>query len=234
MEGVGGLPVGEEKKRAVRDMFDRIAPRYDRLNRLLSLRLDQRWRREALRALAPGPGDVLLDLACGTGDFLELYGRRGARAIGVDFSAGMLRVAGNRGVPGALLQGDASRLPLADASVTILTCGFALRNFVSLEDVIREVARVLAPGGRIALLEVDEPRSRLLRAGHGLYFNRLVPLIGGLLSDQSAYRYLPRSVSYLPPETELLDMIARAGFTRVAKRRLSGGIVQLLTAERTG
>lgn len=234
MEGVGGLPVGEQKKRAVRDMFDRIAPRYDRLNRLLSLRLDQRWRREALRALAPGPGDVLLDLACGTGDFLELYGRRGARAIGVDFSAGMLRVAGSRGVPGALLQGDASRLPLADASVTILTCGFALRNFVSLEDVIREVARVLAPGGRIALLEVDEPRSRLLRAGHGLYFNRLVPLIGGLLSDQRAYRYLPRSVSYLPPETELLDMIARAGFTRVAKRRLSGGIVQLLTAERTG
>ncbi len=234
MEGVGGLPVGEEKKRAVREMFDRIAPRYDRLNRLLSLRLDQRWRREALRALAPGPGDVLLDLACGTGDFLELYGRRGARAIGVDFSAGMLRVAESRGVAGALLQGDASCLPLADGSVTILTCGFALRNFVSLEDVVREVARVLAPGGRIALLEVDEPRSRLLRAGHGLYFNRLVPLIGGLLSDQSAYRYLPRSVSYLPPERELLEMIARAGFTRVAKRRLSGGIVQLLTAERRG
>ena len=236
MEGVEGLPSGEEKRRAVRDMFDRIAPRYDRLNRLLSLRLDQRWRREALRALGPGPGpgDILLDLACGTGDFLELYGRRGGRAIGVDFSAGMLRVAGGRGVPGALLQGDASCLPLADGSATILTCGFALRNFVSLEDVIREVARVLAPGGRIALLEVDEPRSSLLRAGHGFYFNRLVPLIGGLLSDQSAYRYLPRSVSYLPPETELLEMIARAGFTRVAKRRLSGGIVQLLTAERTG
>ena len=234
MEGIDGLPVGEEKKRAVREMFDRIAPRYDRLNRLISLRLDQRWRREALRALAMGPGDILLDLACGTGDFLALAGRGGARAIGVDFSEGMLHVAGRRGVPGALLQGDAACLPLAAGSVNALTCGFALRNFVSLKDVILEMARVLAPGGRIALLEVDEPRSRLLRAGHSFYFNRLVPLVGGLLSDRNAYRYLPRSVTYLPPEPELLDMIARSGFTHVAKLRLSGGVVQLLTAERTG
>ncbi|MFQ5459045.1 MAG: ubiquinone/menaquinone biosynthesis methyltransferase [Myxococcota bacterium] len=234
MEKLGGLPRGEEKKRAVREMFDRIAPRYDRMNRLLSLRLDQRWRRAALAALALRQGDTLLDLACGTGDFLALAGSAGTRTLGLDFSEGMLRAARARGVPGALVLGDGARMPLRDGAVTAVTCGFALRNIVSLPDTLRELARVLARGGRIALLEVDEPRSSLLRAGHGLYFNRLVPLVGGLLSDRSAYRYLPRSVSYLPPEPELLDTIARAGFTRVSKRRLSGGIVQLLTAERAG
>lgn len=213
-------------------MFDRIAPRYDLLNRLISLRLDQRWRRAALASLALGPRDVLLDLACGTGDFLSLASPSGARLLGADFSRGMLREARARGTPGSLLLADAARLPLGDGSVTAVSCGFALRNFVRLDEVLGEMARVLAPGGRIALVEVELPRSRLLRAGHAVYFNRLVPALGGLLSDRGAYDYLPRSVAYLPPEAELLEILRRAGFARVAKRRLTGGIAQLLTGER--
>lgn len=232
MAALEGLPQGEEKGRAVREMFDRIAPRYDLLNRLISLRLDQRWRAAALASLSLGPRDVLLDLACGTGDFLSLAAASGARLIGADFSGGMLRAARARGTPGDLLLADAARLPLGGGSVTALTCGFALRNFVRLEEVLGEIARVVAPGGRIALVEVEVPRSRLLRAGHALYFNRLVPAVGGLLSDRSAYAYLPRSVAYLPPEAELLDRIRLAGFTGVAKRRLTGGVAQLLTARR--
>ena len=233
MGKLAGLPRGEEKHAAVRRMFDRIAPRYDLLNRLLSLRLDLGWRREALGFLALTPGDVLLDLACGTGDFLVLAEPTGARLLGADFSEGMLRGARCRRVPGALLQADAVRLPLADGAVTALSCGFALRNFVHLEDVLTEAARVLAPGGRMALVEVDEPQSSVMRLGHSVYFNRIVPFVGGLISDRDAYRYLPRSVAYLPPAPDLLALVSRAGFTRVAKRRLSGGIAQLITGERT-
>jgi demethylmenaquinone methyltransferase/2-methoxy-6-polyprenyl-1,4-benzoquinol methylase len=234
VEQVTGLPSGEEKRRAVREMFDRIAPRYDRLNRILSLRLDQRWRRAALRALDLGPSDALLDLACGTGDFLVLARPTGARLVGADFSREMLRCARRRGITAPLIETDAARLPLASGAVTALTCGFALRNFVRLDEVIAEAARVLAPGGRMALLEVDAPASALLRAGHAFYFQRVVPWLGAWLSDRAAYRYLPRSVEYLPPEPDLLALITRAGFTRVLKHRLSGGIVQLLTAEREG
>jgi demethylmenaquinone methyltransferase/2-methoxy-6-polyprenyl-1,4-benzoquinol methylase len=234
VEELTRLPSGEAKHRAVREMFDRIAPRYDRLNRILSLRLDQRWRREALRALDLRPGDVFLDLACGTGDFLALAQARGARLVGADFSREMLRHARQRGVRAPLVEADAARLPLTDASVTALACGFALRNFVKLDEVIAEAARVIAPGGRMALLEVDEPANPLLRAGHAFYFQRVVPWLGAWLSDRAAYRYLPQSVQYLPPEADLLALIARGGFRHVAKRGLSGGIVQLLTAEREG
>ena len=114
-----------------------------------------------------------------------------------------------------------------------ITCGFALRNLTALEPFLAELTRVLRPGGRIALLEVDRPRNPVLRLGHGIYFGRVVPFIGGLLSDRDAYRYLPRSVAYLPPEADLLATIAAAGFVEVVKDRCSGGIAQLLTASRT-
>jgi demethylmenaquinone methyltransferase/2-methoxy-6-polyprenyl-1,4-benzoquinol methylase len=202
------------------------------MNRLLSLGLDQRWRREALAAVAVSPGDRVIDLACGTGDLGELAARRGARVVGVDFAREMLRRARARGVGAALVQGDAQALPFADASASALVCGFALRNFVSLDAVLAECARVLRPGGRIALLEVDRPSSWLVRAGHSLYFDRVVPLLGGLLSDRAAYRYLPDSTTYLPPEPELLRRIEAAGFTALRKRRLLLGAAQLLIAER--
>jgi demethylmenaquinone methyltransferase/2-methoxy-6-polyprenyl-1,4-benzoquinol methylase len=127
---------------------------------------------------------------------------------------------------------DALRLPTPSGTVDGVTCGFALRNLAALEPFFGELARVLRPGGRIALLEVDRPRNLLLRAGHSVYFGRVVPFIGGLLSDRTAYRYLPRSVVYLPTEPELLHQIMQAGFTEVTKTHLSGGIAQLLTATR--
>jgi demethylmenaquinone methyltransferase/2-methoxy-6-polyprenyl-1,4-benzoquinol methylase len=131
-----------------------------------------------------------------------------------------------------LVHGDALRLPLPDGSVDGVTCGFALRNFASLPPFFAELARIVRPGGRIALLEVAEPPNRLLRFGHGIYFGRVVPLVGGLLSDPAAYRYLPRSVAYLPDSPEMLADLAAAGFDAVDRQLLSVGIAQLITATR--
>jgi demethylmenaquinone methyltransferase/2-methoxy-6-polyprenyl-1,4-benzoquinol methylase len=229
---LGALPSGSEKRAAVREMFDRIAPRYDGLNRLLTAGLDQRWRRLAVAAVAVGPRDRVLDLACGTGDLAELAARRGAQVVGVDFARQMLRGARRRAVRAQLVQGDAARLPLPDACATVALCGFALRNFVSLPASFAELARVLAPGGRIALLEVDRPAAAWARAGHSFYFDRVVPWIGGVLSDRSAYRYLPRSTAYLPPAPELARLLREAGFAALARRPLLLGSAQLLTATR--
>jgi demethylmenaquinone methyltransferase/2-methoxy-6-polyprenyl-1,4-benzoquinol methylase len=213
-------------------MFDRIAPRYDGMNRLLTGGLDQRWRRATVAAIGVGPGDRVLDLACGTGDLAEIAAQRGAAVLGVDFAREMLRGARRRRVAAQLVQGDCARLPLADGAVTAVVCGFALRNFAALPPVFAELARVLAPAGRIALLEVDRPSARWLRAGHSFYFDRVVPLVGGLLSDRRAYRYLPQSTVYLPPAADLLGQVAGAGFRDVRHHPLLLGAVQLLTAVR--
>jgi demethylmenaquinone methyltransferase / 2-methoxy-6-polyprenyl-1,4-benzoquinol methylase len=223
------LPQGDEKVRAVRAMFDAIAPRYDLVNRIMTFRLDVVWRRRTIRRLALDPGSVVLDLACGTGDLCRELQRASHHPIGVDLSHGMLAAARTTA---PLLQADALKLPVADASVNGATCGFALRNFASLEPFLAELGRVIQPGGRIALLEVAEPVNPVLRWGHGVYFGRVVPRIGGLLSDAEAYRYLPRSVAYLPPTDELLAAVARAGFVAVERDALSGGIAQLITATR--
>jgi len=233
VEGVGALPPTERKRESVRRMFDRIAPRYDRMNRLLTGGLDQRWRRRALDAIAIGPGDTVLDLACGTGDLAELACARGARVIAVDFAREMLRGALRRHIPAVFLQADGAALPLADGSASALLCGFALRNFVSLPDAFAEMARVLAPAGRFAFLEVDRPRSAPLRALHSLYFDRAVPRLGAWLSDRAAYAYLPQSTAYLPPEPELCAELAKAGFERLRKTPLLLGAAQIVTGLRT-
>ena len=131
-----------------------------------------------------------------------------------------------------LVHGDALSTSLPDHSMDGITCGFALRNLEALHPFLTEIARILRPGGRLALLEGDRPTNSVLRFGHGLYFNRVVPWVGGLLSDRDAYQYLPQSVAYLPEQAELLALIADAGFFEVCKERLSGGIAQLLTATR--
>jgi len=226
------LPAGADKAAAVEAMFDRIAPRYDLLNRLLTLRLDQSWRRLAIRKLGIVRSDVVVDLGCGTGDVCELAARRGARVIGVDFSAGMLAGARRRGIPATLLRADAGHLPLADGSATVVTSAFALRNFTALAPVFAEAARILRPGGRLGILEVDVPGNRLLNAGHALYFRRVVPLLGALFSDRTAYAYLPASTAYLPAETELFAMLEAAGFTELSRRPLSGGVAQFVTGVR--
>ncbi len=224
------LPTGEEKAAAVRSMFDTIAPRYDLVNRIMTFRLDVRWRKRTVRRLSLPDCSTVLDLACGTGDLCRDLSNAGHRPIGMDLSWGMLAAARTEA---PLVHADALRLPAADGSIDGVTCGFALRNFTSLEPFLAELARVLRPGGRIALLEVDRPRNPLLRIGHGVYFGRVVPLVGGVFSNRDAYRYLPRSVAYLPPEGTLLATIEAAGFTELAKDRCSGGIAQLLTATRT-
>ena len=225
------LPTGEAKTELVRSMFDAIAPRYDLVNRTMTFGLDVRWRRQSLRALALPPGARVLDLACGTGDFLRLLGAGGYRAIGMDLSWGML-AANHTGRP--LAQADGAALPLATAAVDGITCGYALRNFTELGTVFEEFGRIVRPGGRISLLEVSEPDGGLLRTGHRIWFRHVVPLIGGLLSDRSAYRYLPKSTAYLPPMPELRSMLQGAGFSAVNRRPLSGGLSQLITATRSG
>jgi demethylmenaquinone methyltransferase/2-methoxy-6-polyprenyl-1,4-benzoquinol methylase len=222
----GSLPQGDAKHDAVEGMFDRLAPRYDRMNRLISLGMDKGWRRRTVDALAAVAGGTVLDLACGTGDLCRDLAARGYAPIGIDFSAGMLAAAQ---VDAPLVRGDGAALPFARGSADGLTCGFALRNFVDLEPFLAELARVLRPGGRIALLEVAEPPNAFLRWGHGIYFGKVVPVIGGLLSDGAAYRYLPKSVAYLPEPDELMAMIGRAGFADPTRDLLSTGIAQLLS-----
>jgi demethylmenaquinone methyltransferase / 2-methoxy-6-polyprenyl-1,4-benzoquinol methylase len=220
---------GDSKAAAVETMFDRIAPRYDLVNRLMTFRLDVRWRRRTVRELALPVGARVLDLACGTGDMCNDLARAALEPVGVDFSAGMLAAART---PAPLVRADALRLPVRTAGVDGVTSGFALRNFADLAGFFDELGRVVRPGGRIGLLDVAEPKSRVLRFGHGVYFGKVVPRIGALLSDQAAYRYLPKSVEYLPEPDEMMSWLRDAGFSDASRTLLSGGITQMLIGTR--
>ena len=225
------LPEGESKRVAVEGMFDRLAPRYDRMNRVISLGLDRRWRRRTVASLAVPPGSLVLDLACGTGDLCRDLAAVGCPAVGVDFSAGMLAAAH---VSTPLARGDAASLPFQEGAFDGVVCGFALRNFVDLEVVFRECARVLRRGGRFVALDAAVPEHLLMRLGNTVWFRGAVPLLGRLLSrDPSAYRYLPRSTAYLPDTPELVAGLQRAGFGAVTHVVLTGGSVQLLAGTRS-
>jgi demethylmenaquinone methyltransferase / 2-methoxy-6-polyprenyl-1,4-benzoquinol methylase len=221
-----GLLHGEEKVKAVQQMFDAVAPRYDLVNRIMTFRLDTRWRRLAIRRLALPPNSTVIDLASGTGDLCIDLTKAGHHPLSFDFSFGMLH-ADRSGAPRT--QADILRLPLPDRSVDGATCGFALRNLRELPAFFDELARVVRLGGRVALLDVGVPRSRVLRAGNDIYFGKLVPKIGALLSDGAAYRYLPKSVAYLPKPEVMVAQLAAAGFTDARHQQLSGGLTQLLT-----
>jgi len=223
------LPRGEEKAATVRSLFDRISPRYDMVNRIMTGGLDIGWRRRAVRELRLPAGSRVLDLACGTGDLCRELERSRYRPLGFDFAFGMLA---NARTDAPLVQADILHLPVRDGSADGVTCGFALRNVVSLEGLFSEVARVVRPGGAIALLDASTPDNLLLRVGHGVYFGHVVPLIGGLLSDRDAYAYLPRSMAYLPPPNEMLAMLRAAGFPSARRLQLSGGITQLFVGNR--
>ena len=224
------LPQGEEKVRAVRSMFDAIAPRYDLVNRVMTFRMDVAWRTRTVRELGLPEGSLVADLACGTGDFCRELQKQGLRPIGFDLSFGMLAAA-RTSAP--LAEADALALPVPDSSLDGVTCGFALRNLVELDGFFAELARTVRPGGRIAILEVAEPPNRFLRWGHSIYFGSIVPKVGGLLSDPSAYQYLPKSVAYLPEPGVMLQRLADAGFVQVERQLLSVGISQLITATRS-
>ena len=224
------LPEGEAKATAVRGMFDAIAPRYDLVNRVMTFGLDRSWRATTVAELGLPAGSQVLDLATGTGDLCTEAHRQGLRPIGIDLAFGMLQ-ATHAAAPRA--QGDITRLPVPDGVADGAVCGFALRNVVSLDALFAELARVLRPGGRIGLLEVDRPANPVFRFGHHLYFDRIVPVIGGLLSDRDAYRYLPASTAYLPPRLELLARLGAAGFERIEHRTFLLGSAQLITATRS-
>jgi demethylmenaquinone methyltransferase / 2-methoxy-6-polyprenyl-1,4-benzoquinol methylase len=226
----GQLPEGGEKYRAVERMFDRLAPDYDRMNRLISLGLDRGWRRHTVAELGLGADARVLDLACGTGDLCDELVASGAVPVGIDYSAGMLSSAHTRA---PLVRGDAARLPFRDAGLDGVICGFALRNFVELTQVFGEVSRVLKPGGRFAALDAAVPSNPLLRAGNAIWFRGAVPLLGRLLTrDGDAYSYLPRSTAYLPPADVLGDALEEAGLVEIRHHTVTGGSVLVISGTR--
>lgn len=225
------LPTGVAKLTAVQQMFDGVAPRYELVNKIMTFGMDRSWRRQTIRRLALRPGSRILDLACGTGDFARDLEADGMDVVGVDVSEGMLRAA--HGVR-ELVMADGAAIPVRDGYFDGVVCGFAVRNFADLEATLAECARVLRPRGRLALLEVDIPQRDIVRLGHRLWFNYGTPIIGALLSEREAYRYLPRSVAYLPDPNRMATMLGDAGFIDVERRSLLLGSVQIVTATRSG
>lgn len=214
---------------AVRTMFDRIAPVYDAMNRVMTAGLDVRWRR-LTAAAAVRPGDRVLDAACGTGDLAIADRKAGASHVtGLDFSEQMLARA-RRKAPLEWVQGDLLALPFEDASFDAATVGFGVRNVADLERALRELRRVLRPGGRLAILEITQPRGPL-KPFFSLWFDRVVPALGKVLPGGAAYTYLPASVKRFPPAEELAQLMRACGFGEVRFRLLGGTIVALHSGE---
>jgi demethylmenaquinone methyltransferase/2-methoxy-6-polyprenyl-1,4-benzoquinol methylase len=212
---------------AVRTMFDRIAPVYDLMNRVMTAGLDGRWRRLTAEA-AVRDGDRVLDACCGTGDLSLADERAGGRVVGLDFSERMLERARRKSGSVEWVRGDLLELPFEDASFDAATVGFGVRNVADLERSLRELRRVLRPGGRLGILEITTPRGPL-RLFYRLWFDAIVPLLGKLLRGGSAYTYLPASVRRFPGPEDLAALLERAGFGEVGFRLLAGGIVALHT-----
>ena len=211
----------------VRLMFDRIAPVYDLMNRVMTAGLDGRWRRAAAAAVVR-PGDRVLDACCGTGDLALAAQRAGGVVTGVDFSERMLERARRKAPELAWVEGDLLRLPFGDASFEAATVGFGIRNVPDLERALAELRRVLAPAGRLAILELTQP-SGPFAFFYRLWFDRVVPRLGRLLGEDSAYSYLPASVRRFPSAPTLAELLAASGFRDVRFRLFAGGIVALHT-----
>jgi demethylmenaquinone methyltransferase/2-methoxy-6-polyprenyl-1,4-benzoquinol methylase len=211
----------------VRSMFDRIAPVYDLMNRVMTAGLDQRWRRLTVR-LVVSPGDRVLDACCGTGDLGIAARKAGAEVVGLDFSGAMLERARRKEPEIEWVQGDLLELPFEDASFDAATVGFGVRNVADLERGLAELRRALKPGGRVGILEITRPRGPL-RLFYKLWFDVLIPLAGKILPGGKAYTYLPASVRRFPGPDELAELMRRQGFADVSYRRLGGGIVALHT-----
>jgi demethylmenaquinone methyltransferase/2-methoxy-6-polyprenyl-1,4-benzoquinol methylase len=206
-------------------MFDRIAPVYDVMNRVMTVGLDLRWRRIAAEAVVK-PGDRVLDACCGTGDLAVASAKRGGVVTGLDFSPAMLERA-RRKLPSATwVEGDLLALPFEAGSFEAATVGFGVRNVADLEQGLVELRRVLVQGGRVAVLEITQPRG-LLAPFYRIWFDRIVPLLGRRLKGGAAYTYLPASVRRFPGPDELANLMGSAGFADVLYRTFAGGIVAL-------
>ena len=228
----------DKRGSTIQEMFAAVAPRYDLLNRLLSLYLDQAWRRRAARSLELPPGSLALDVCCGTGDLAIALLKRGVRVMAADFCLPMLSLAEHKyrrldGRRPAGLAGDTLRLPHPSGTFAGVTASFGLRNVADLDAALREMARVLKPGGRSAILEFAVPRSPVLQRPYLFYFRRILPLIGLLLSPLgSAYTYLPASVLDFPQRQQFVDRMLQAGFSSAEWQDLTGGIVCLYNGGR--
>ena len=230
------------RKEKVREMFDDIAPTYDRLNHLLSLHVDKLWRRRALREIVDGTPQRILDVACGTGDSTVSIAQaagEGSTVTGVDISEGMMalveRKAEKAGVADRidLEVADGEALPYADGTFDRVTCAFGIRNFEHKEKGLSEFLRVLKPGGKAVILELSVPQNRVVRWAYDLYFTHLLPAIGGAVSgDKAAYRYLPASVHHFPAPQDFCRMMEDAGFTSVRCRTFTFGLCRMFTGTR--
>ena len=215
----------------VRGMFDRIAPVYDVMNRVMTAGLDGAWRRLTVEAVVQ-PGDRVLDACCGTGDLAVAAEREGGIVTGLDFSARMLERARRKSGSIVWVEGDLLALPFDEGSFDAATVGFGVRNVADLDAALAELRRVLRPGGRLAILEITQPRG-ILKPFFSLWFDRVVPLLGKVLPGGKAYAYLPASVRRFPGAEELVAVLEGHGFERVRFRLLGGSIVALHTAVRT-
>ncbi|MCL5966709.1 MAG: bifunctional demethylmenaquinone methyltransferase/2-methoxy-6-polyprenyl-1,4-benzoquinol methylase UbiE [Deltaproteobacteria bacterium] len=222
-------------------MFSSIAPRYDFLNRLLSLRRDRYWRRAAVAEMVPAAGGRHLDVATGTADVaLEIFRQKGdgARVVGSDISIEMMRIGwekavrAGRGGRMAFVKAPGEALPFRDGAFDSASIAFGIRNVVDRQAGLSEMCRVVRPGGRVAVLEFSRPRSPFFGTAYRLYFTRVLPRLGGLFSRRSAYAYLPRSVEAFPPPPEFAAMMRAAGCSEVRFRPLTFGIVTLYVGTR--
>jgi demethylmenaquinone methyltransferase / 2-methoxy-6-polyprenyl-1,4-benzoquinol methylase len=236
--GKDRLPTGEERARLVREMFDRIAGRYELLNTLMTAGLHRVWNREVVRASGLKSGERAIDLACGTGsltrDLAKKVGPEGY-VLGVDFSQEMLRAAEKRLLAGVEYRlGDATRLEgVPSGAFDAATIAYGARNIPDLDALFSEMARVLRPGGVAVCLEIARPRGGLFAAFYGLWFDKIVPRLGARVSGDSwAYSYLPESVKEFVAPDELSDIMERNGLQNVTWRRLAGGIITIHRGER--
>ena len=226
-----GVSGEQAASRWVRDMFGRVAGRYDLLNHLLSFNLDKRWRARTVKRLASvlaKPDVRVLDLACGTGDVaIELARRSGAPVLASDFCHPMLLEA-KRKRAGTLFESDALALPLRDGSLDLITIAFGFRNLANYEHGLEEMLRVLKPGGVAAILEFSQPTNRVFGALYGFFSTRVLPWVGGMVSgSRDAYSYLPESIKKFPGAEDLAKAMRSAGFKRVEFERMTGGAVAL-------
>jgi len=228
------------KAETVQSMFDIIARRYDMLNRLLSLGIDRKWRKTCIKKvleIIKGNGPVL-DLATGTGDLsfiLEKEKRGNIEIIAADFSIEMLKVMKMKKPSDSnirIITADSLALPLRDSFFKAIMIGFGIRNFTNRQDALKEIYRVLKPGGTLAILEFSLPSQRIIRALYLFYFKKILPLIGGIFSKRSAYSYLPASVCNFPNPTEFKTMVTKTGFRIISLNPLTGGIATLYLAKR--
>ena len=224
-----GVHAGRLAPEHVESMFDRIAPVYDAMNRAMTLGLDQRWRRLTAQAVVRS-GDRVLDACCGTGDLALADAAAGGRVTGLDFSERMLERARRKSSAIKWTRGDVLALPFAGSTFDAATVGFGIRNVADLDAALRELRRVLRPGGRLGVLEITRP-SGPLKPFFRLWFDALVPLAGRVLPGGAAYTYLPASVRRFPGPADLAGVMRAAGFRDVRYRRLAGGIVALHVGE---